>query len=190
MELRLEMDEPSGRVTAATVQLGGSAVQLQAFAAPRSEGIWEEIRTEIAGGITRQGGTVDEVPGPFGRELLARIPVRTVDGRTSHRPARFAGVDGPRWFLRAVFHGEAAYEPSAASDLEDVVREVVVVRGVEAMAPRELLPLELPRSGVPGGDDADGAAEAGEQGSDPADGGPVRPRLAPPERGPEITETR
>jgi hypothetical protein len=44
MELRLEVEEASGRVTAATVQLGRSAVQLQAFAAPRSEGIWAEIR--------------------------------------------------------------------------------------------------------------------------------------------------
>ena len=48
MELRLEVEEATGAVNAATVQLGESAVQLQAFAAPRSEGIWEEIREEIA----------------------------------------------------------------------------------------------------------------------------------------------
>jgi hypothetical protein len=41
MELRLEVEEATGAVNAATVQLGESAVQLQAFAAPRSEGIWE-----------------------------------------------------------------------------------------------------------------------------------------------------
>ena len=176
MELRLEVEEATGRVTAATVQLGTSAVQLQAFAAPRSEGIWGEIRGEIASSVTRQGGTADEVPGPFGTELLARIPTRTPDGRTAHQPARFAGIDGPRWFLRAVFHGEAAYEPAQAGVLEDFVRQVVVVRGAEAMAPRELLVLQLPDAGQ------EAAAE------EPA--GEGRESLEPFRRGPEITEVR
>jgi hypothetical protein len=170
MELRLEVDQASDRVTAVTVALGGSAVQLQAFAAPRSSGIWDEIRSEIASGVTRQGGTVDELPGPFGRELLARVPVRTPDGRTTHQAARFTGVDGPRWFLRAVFHGAAAYQPEGATELEVLVREIVVVRGGEAMAPRELLELRLPGAAGP-------EVEAAEQ-----------PSLDPFQRGPEITE--
>ena len=174
MELRLEIDEAAGRVTSATVQLEGSAVQVQVFAAPRTDGIWDEIREEIAAGITRQGGTADEVPGTFGRELIARIPVRTADGRTGHQPARFAGIDGPRWFLRAVFHGLAVHEPEKAGVVEDVVRGLVVVRGAEAMAPRELLELRLPEQPA---DDA-GDADAGD-GRDP---------LKPFERGPEITE--
>src|SRR4051812_9251780 len=144
MELRLEVDEASGAVNGVAVLLGGSAVLLHAYAAPRSEGIWDEIRAEIAAGVTRQGGTADEVEGRFGTELLARLPVRTADGRTGHQAQRFAGVDGPRWFLRAVFQGPAAQDAAAAEVLEDVVRDVVVVRGAEAMAPRELLPLRLP----------------------------------------------
>jgi hypothetical protein len=187
MELRLEVEEASSRVTAATVQLGNSAVQLQAFAAPRprrrpeeagapkkESGIWPEIRAEIAASVTRQGGTADEVPGPFGTELLARIPSRTSDGRTSHQPARFAGIDGPRWFLRAVFHGEAAYDPQKAETLEGFVRDVVVVRGQDAMAPRELLALRLP----------DAPQEA------PPEEGEERAPLQPFRRGPEITEVR
>jgi len=170
MELRLEVDEATGNVTAATVQLQGSAVQLQAFAAPRNSGIWDEIREEIAAQVTKQGGTADEVPGAFGRELIARIPVRSSDGRTGHQPARFAGVDGPRWFLRAVFHGPAVHEPEAAALLESVVREVVVVRGGEAMAPRELLSLRLPDAAQP--------EPEPEQPEDPF------------RRGPEITEIR
>jgi hypothetical protein len=177
MELRLEVEEATGRVTAATVQLGPSAVQLQAFAAPRSEGIWTEIRNEIASSVTRQGGTADEVPGPFGTELLARIPTRTPDGRTAHQPARFAGIDGPRWFLRAVFHGAAAYDQEQAGQLEGFVREVVVVRGGDAMAPRELLALRLPDgSGEPPAEEEAG----GRSGDD----------LQPFRRGPEITEVR
>jgi hypothetical protein len=175
MELRLEVDEAAGTVTAATVQLRGSAVQLQAFAAPRAEGIWDEIRSEIAAGITKQGGTVDEVPGSFGRELIARIPVRTPDGRTGQQPARFVGVDGPRWFLRAVFHGPAVYEPDASAEMEAVVKDLVVVRGPEAMAPRDLLPLRLPNSAVP---------QPAEESDD------EREPLQPFRRGPEITEIR
>jgi Protein of unknown function (DUF3710) len=175
MELRLEVEEDSSRVIAATIQLGDSAVQLQAFAAPRSEGIWDEIRKEIAASVTRQGGTADEVPGPFGRELLARVPGQTPDGATVHQPARFAGIDGPRWFLRAVFHGAAVYQEDAASDLEELVRGIVVVRGGEAMAPRELLALSLP----------DGA-EAAPADVESEEDGPLRP----PQRGPEITEVR
>jgi Protein of unknown function (DUF3710) len=176
MELRLELDENTGAVSSATVHLGNSAVQLQAFAAPRSEGIWDEIRAEIVAGIQRQGGHADEVPGPFGRELIARIPARSPDGRTGHTPARFVGIDGPRWFLRAVFHGDAVHKPEAAEVLEEVVREIVVVRGPEAMAPRELLPLRLPDAATPE------AVEVEE--------GQSRFDLDPFERGPEITEVR
>lgn len=147
MELRLEVEDATKRVVAATIGLNGSTVQLQAFAAPRSEGIWDDIRAEIAAQVTKQGGSADEVPGSFGRELLARLPARTPDGRTTHRPVRFAGVDGPRWFLRAVFSGPAASDEDAARELEDVVRGVVVVRGADAMVPREVLPLKLPPQG-------------------------------------------
>ncbi|HEX5534351.1 MAG TPA: DUF3710 domain-containing protein [Actinomycetales bacterium] len=178
MELRLELEEANQRVVAVTVTLGESSVQMQAFAAPRTEGIWDDIRTEIAAQVAKQGGTADEVPGTFGREVLARIPARTPDGRTGHQVARFTGVDGPRWFLRAVFNGPAAVDESAAEDLEQVVRGTVVVRGVEAMAPRDLLPLKLPAQ--PGGATA-GTAEEGEDGMGPLD--PFR-------RGPEITEIR
>lgn len=179
MELRLDVEEATGSVTAATIQLGGSAVQLQAFAAPRSEGLWPEIRTELVSGIIGQGGSADEQAGVFGTEVLARIPVVSSDGRTGHQPARFAGIDGPRWFLRAVFHGPAVSEPQAALELESVVREVVVVRGAEAMAPRDLLPLTLPRevTGQPGEVDGDPQASTHES-------------LDPFRRGPEITEVR
>lgn len=160
MELRLEVEDATKRVVAANIGLSGSTVQLQAFAAPRTEGIWDEIRTEIAAQVTKQGGSVDEVPGAFGRELLARLPARTADGRTSHRPVRFVGVDGPRWFLRAVFSGPAASDQDAARELEDVVRGIVVVRGPDAMVPREVLPLKLPPQGPPDAGDGPGTDAA------------------------------
>lgn len=179
VELQLQVDEESGQVTGVFVVMGESAVQLQAFAAPRHEGIWREIAEEIAAGITEQGGTADFASGPLGDELLARVPAQQPDGRVGFQPLRFTGVDGPRWLLRAVFHGSAAVEPSRAVDLEAFVQQVVVVRGAEPMGPRELLPLHLPVEATDADDAAVAAAEA-----DATDD------LDPFERGPEITEIR
>jgi len=173
MELRMEIDKATNVVSAASVLLDGSSLQVQAFAAPRTEGIWDEIRAEIAESVTQQGGSVDDLPGPFGRELLARLPVRTPEGRTGHRPARFIGTDGPRWFLRGVLSGRAAVEPEAAQTLEKVFAGIVVVRGTEALPPRDLLALRLPG---PAGPAAEEPAQA--------------PGFDPMTRGPEITEIR
>ena len=139
MELRLEVDEAADLVVGATAVMGDSAVQLQAFAAPRSAGIWDDIRAEILESVVAQGGTADETRGALGTELRTRMPSAGPDGRTVFAPARFTGVDGPRWFLRAVFSGRAAIDDEAMAPLLEVVRETVVVRGDAAMAPREML---------------------------------------------------
>jgi hypothetical protein len=181
MQLQLELNEEGGEhVVGVTVLIADSAVQVQAFAAPRSEGIWGEVREEIASGITQQGGTAVEADGSFGRELLARVPNPTPEGRTEFRPARFVGIDGPRWFLRAVFTGPSI-DPEHAGPLENLVRNLVVVRGQEAMAPRELLPLKLPNLPGEGEPDIEGESVAGD---------PAADDLRPFERGPEITEIR
>lgn len=176
MELRLEVDEEQQQVVGATAVLGESAVQLQAFAAPRTAGVWDDIREEIAASIVAQGGTAEQKHGELGRELLARMPQAGPDGRTVYAPARFVGVDGPRWFLRAVLSGRAAVEPQAAEPLMQVVRNIVVVRGDSAMPPRELLPLHLPEQAA----ETQSEQEQGRSADD----------LNPFERGPEITEVR
>lgn len=175
MELRMEVDKASDLVSAVAVSLDGSTLQVQAFAAPRTEGIWDDIRAEIAESVIKQGGSADDLPGPFGRELLARLPVRTAEGRTGHRPARFIGADGPRWFVRGVVTGKAAVDPAAAEAIERIFAEIVVVRGDEACAPRDLLALRMP------GQLTDQQAEPTAQSAPSFD-------LTP--RGPEITEIR
>ncbi|MFI0899685.1 DUF3710 domain-containing protein [Streptomyces sp. NPDC020983] len=176
MELRVEVAGES--IVAATVVLRDSAVQLQAFAAPKSEGIWGEVREEIASGITQQGGVVDEVEGPLGWELRAQVPVPLPDGRNGVQLVRFVGCDGPRWFLRGVISGQGAVQPQAAGVLESVFRDTVVVRGESPMAPRDPIVLKLPNDAqmVPDG----GAAP--EPQSRFGDG------IDPMRRGPEITE--
>ena len=67
----------SGRnnIVAVTLGLTGSAMQLQVFAAPRTQGIWDELREEISDSIGKQGGTVDADRRPV-RHRAARPPAR------------------------------------------------------------------------------------------------------------------
>ena len=172
-EVRVEMS-PEGQVVAATLVRESSAVQISAFAAPRSSGIWFDVREEISTALTEQGGSAHEVDGRFGVELHAQVPTEAPGGGRGLTPARFVGVDGPRWFLRAMVTGPAATDPAVAAGLEDALAAVVVVRGADPMAVRDPLPMHLPK------DVQDAAAKAA--------GAPAAPSA--PERGPEIAETR
>ena len=183
IELRLDVDETSQTLTGMTAvfgEAGTSAVQLQVFAAPKTTGVWYGIRREIAEAIVAGGGTAEEVDGPLGTELHVRMPSQGPDGRTTFSPARFVGVDGPRWFLRAVLSGDAATDDDAAARAMEFVRTVVVHRGSDPRAPRELLELALPPELMA---QAQASAQEHEQHTD-------APTVGPLERGPEITETR
>ena len=183
IELRLDVDETSQTLTGMTAvfgEAGTSAVQLQVFAAPKTTGVWYGIRREIAEAIVAGGGTAEEVDGPLGTELHVRMPSQGPDGRTTFSPARFVGVDGPRWFLRAVLSGDAATDDEAAARAMEFVRTVVVHRGSDPRAPRELLELTLPPELMA---QAQASAQEHEQHTDASTVGPL-------ERGPEITETR
>ena len=144
--LRLEVEEGTGRVVAVGLDVGESSLQVQPFAAPRSSGLWHEIRAQIEQQILSQGGSTRQVDGGLGPELLAQIPAQPgPDGRPVTRIARFVGVDGPRWFLRGVVSGDAAIDPGLGAVMEELFRSVVVVRGTSPMPPRELIPLHMPQ---------------------------------------------
>jgi hypothetical protein len=184
MELRAEVADE--RVVAATLIVERSAIQIQPFAAPRTMGIWDDVREEIAAGIRQGGGEVQSGEGRFGTELVATVPVALPDGASGYQVARFLGVDGPRWFLRAVITGEGAVDDAARGPLEDLFAEIVVVRGEDAMAPRDPIELRLPGQ-------IEEAAEAMAQ-QEAEDEEEAEPKgmddFNPFERGPEITEIR
>ncbi|WP_454294632.1 DUF3710 domain-containing protein [Salana multivorans] len=148
MQLRMELDRSTKAVIAANVSLGQSTLQLQAFAAPRTAGIWDDIRPQISSSIAGQGGEVKEVTGPFGTELLALLPVKDASGKVGRVPARFLGVDGPRWFLRGILRGAALVDAKQRAMMERYFSEIVVVRGSEPRPPSELLALTMPGQGV------------------------------------------
>ena len=138
LNLRVDVNAQGG-VAGVRLVGDGSEIQLGAFAAPRTEGIWEEVREGIRESLTAQGGKVTDGEGSWGPELTAMMP--TPNGLV---PGRFIGVDGPRWFLRALIIGKAALDRSAAQPYEQVLREMVVVRGDEAMPVKEPVPIVLP----------------------------------------------
>jgi hypothetical protein len=182
MDIQLVFAEQHGAWV--TVHHGLSELQLQAFAAPKRDSLWDDVRAEIAAEITAAGGVSQESAGPFGTELLARVPAEPGQPQSGLRPVRFAGVDGPRWFLRGLFSGAAAENPAAAAPLEALLREVVVVRGDHPAPPRDLLELRLPPEAAAALEEQARAQQENEQDN----------RFATPpnpfERGPEITETR
>ncbi len=144
IELRLQVDEATQQVVAALFVQGDSALEMRAFAAPRSAGLWDEIRREITAETTRRGGVVTEGSGPYGAEIKVVVPTQAPDGRQVSQASRIVGVDGPRWFLRGTLVGRAAAEADVAGPLLAAMSQVVVVRGKAPMAPRDMIPLKLP----------------------------------------------
>jgi hypothetical protein len=162
VEVRVQAD-PDGKVQQVVLVHGESALQLGVFAAPRTEGIWDEVRAEIRKQLFNDGVAAEEVDGAHGTELRARV--RTPEGLND---IRFVGVDGPRWLVRAVFQGPAAIDPEVAPPLVECLRNLVVDRGHEAMPVREPLPLRLPREIAEQGHDDEAAdATPGVNGSQP-----------------------
>jgi hypothetical protein len=182
-EIQLVMAEQHGAWV--TVRYRESEVQIQAFAAARRDSLWDDVRAEIAAEVDTAGGRSQETEGSFGIELIAQVPAEPGQPASGMRLVRFVGIDGPRWFVRGLFSGPAA-DGSApegreqAGLLEEVLRDVVVVRGEHPVPPREILELRLPPE----------AQQALEEQAAADEESRFRGDLNPFERGPEFTETR
>lgn len=144
VELRLQVDEASDQVQAVMLIAADGAMELRAFAAPRNEDLWDEIRPQLAEQATRLGGAAKEVEGAYGPALRMQVPGITPDGQRVVQQSTVMGVSGPRWLLRVSMFGRPAvdYQPEAL--LERTLRSVVVNRGSEPMAPGDTIPLVLP----------------------------------------------
>jgi hypothetical protein len=171
VEVQVQADQASGRISQLTLRDGDSGMQLQPYASRKSGGMWLEVIDSLKSSINSSGGLVETAEGQFGTEVVAQVQASGDGG--SLQPARFVGVDGPRWFLRAVFLGRAARDTQAALRLTQIFESAFVFRGGSAMAPGAPMILNLPAN-----TNTDQAV-------------PVNaPDLNPFVRGPEITETR
>jgi hypothetical protein len=168
-----------------TARRGDSELQMQAFAASRSDSLWDDVRAEIAAEVQGAGGASAEVDGAFGVALVAEVPVQPGQPESGMRSVRFVGVDGPRWFLRGLFGGPAAEGSGPDAEvLEGVFRDVVVSRGEHPVPPRDLLELRLPPDAQQALQEQMAAQQQQEEENR------FRGDLNPFERGPEFTETR
>lgn len=158
LDVQMPTDGEGGEIGSVVLVADDAALELRAFAATRSGGLWDEVRDDLIIEVERLGGECEQVDGPFGPELLVRVPVELPDGESGFQPSRIVGVEGPRWLLRATFLGDAGLNPSDEGLLMDTLRDVIVDRGSEPRIPRESLLLTLPAGATvvqAGGQDAE-----------------------------------
>lgn len=110
-------------------------INVTAFAAPKSPGLWREVVTELAESLRDEGARVAIEDGHWGREVVAEVP------GAAHR---FIGVDGPRWMIRCVASGPDTDAEELSRLARAVLAESVVRRGTDPYPPRDPLPVVLP----------------------------------------------
>ena len=144
IEVRLQADQATNQIQAVMLVAEDGAMELRPFAAPRNEDIWGDIRERLAEEAKRRGGKAGEVDGPFGKALQMILPAVAPDGQKGTQTSTVLGISGPRWLLRVSTFGRPATTYQQDGLLEQVLRDVVVVRGNQPMSPGEALPLVLP----------------------------------------------
>ena len=138
IELRVKANRATQQVLGTTITYGSSSVEIEAFAAPKTLGLWDDVRADLI----EANKDAKEVEGVFGTELA--LPVTVKGGRKVL--TRIVGVDGPRLMLRGIFSGKAATDPEGeeAKALNQFFADIVVERGDDPLAPRDLIPMHPP----------------------------------------------
>lgn len=144
MQMRTEVADDGQSVLRVLLVLGDSGLQISAAAAPRSGGVWEEVRAQILEGLGGQGAHFEEVEGRYGTEVYADIPVELPDGRKATSRMRIIGREGDRWFSRIDILGPAALTPQAGAEIERILDRIVIVRDSRPRARLDLLPVHVP----------------------------------------------
>ncbi|MCI2175057.1 MAG: DUF3710 domain-containing protein [Bifidobacterium thermacidophilum] len=139
IELRIKAARANKAVLGATITYGTSSLEVEAFAAPKTLGLWDDVRADL---LDSKSDVAKEVPGVFGMELILPVPIK--EGKMA--TTRIVGVDGPRWMLRGIFSGKAATDPDdeETQALNRFFSQIVVERGEEPLAPRDLIPMHPP----------------------------------------------
>ena len=138
IELRIKANRSTGAVLGATITYKNSSLEVEAYAAPKTLGLWEDLREDFL----ESNAKAKAVDGVFGTEIS--LPVSVKGGKAV--TTRIVGVDGPRWMLRGIFSGTAATDPHAQETqaLNRFFADIVVERGEEPLAPRDLIPMHPP----------------------------------------------
>ncbi|WEV69844.1 DUF3710 domain-containing protein [Bifidobacterium sp. ESL0775] len=140
IELRVKANRASGQVLGCTVSYKASSLEIEALAAPKTLSLWDGVSEDLLAANPK----ASQQPGIFGTEI--KLPVTVKGSKTL--VTRIVGVDGPRWMLRGIFSGRAATHPESPETkaLNQFFSDIVVDRGEEPLAPRDLIPMHAPVS--------------------------------------------
>lgn len=148
MQLRTQLADDKRTVLRVLIVLGNSGLQISIAAAPRSGGVWDEVREEIRESLTSNDASVEDAETRYGAELLADMPVTLPDGSKATSRMRIIGREGPRWFARIDVLGPAAQSSEAGEGIEKVIDRLVVERDDRPRARLDLLPMHVPDNAV------------------------------------------
>lgn len=130
-----------GKAAGIRIGLGTSLIEVEVYAAPRSGGVWTEVRHSLRELAQSMGASVTSSTGRYGVEQQISIPVNLPDGGKGQTLVREIGHEGPRWMSRIKILGEAVTDPQTAHRCEMVIDRLVIVRGSEPRARLEHLPV-------------------------------------------------
>lgn len=149
MQLQLQVDQATGRVQAALVMNGNSAIEIALFAAPAHTSMVAEVRQDMITATQAHGGRVALAEGPFGTEVRRAVPLKDSKGHDAVHISRTWFAQGPRWLLRGVVMGEAG-QASGVDGVTELLYEffanTVVRRDATPRVPGDLIPMTLPAS--------------------------------------------
>lgn len=173
MQVQLEAQEENGSILAVSLIHKGGALRVQAMAAPKTEGLWAQVRKQVSASVTAAGGTAKEVFTDMGYGLSAVIPHKIDDDHVTVQNHEYMGVDGPRWFLMGIIAQTDGVPEEVRTELVEIFRGIIVNRGDGPMPPGQVLELTPPN------------LQSDEDSEDSSDDD-----IDPFERGPEIAEVR
>lgn len=128
------------------LELPHSSISLQVFAAARYEDHWPQLRDDIVNSLTAQGVEINVELGSFGTEIHSVMPTVDVSGASVIAPVRLLAVNGDRWYVRVVISGDGAITGERSREVDELISQLVIHRGQDAMSPGEALPIVLPAS--------------------------------------------
>ena len=138
IELRVKANRATQQVLGTTITYGSSSVEIEAFAAPKTMGLWDDVRADLV----EANKDAKETDGVFGTELTLPVVVKGgAQGRHPHRRCGRTAVDAARHLLRQSRHRSG---PRRNQGAEPAFSNIVVERGEDPLAPRDLIPMHPP----------------------------------------------
>lgn len=160
LQLRGKLEADKETLHQVLLVLGASGVGVSVAAAPKSGGSWPELAAQIEAAIQGNGGEAEEVQGPYGLEIIAKIAQQAPGGKTVLVPMRIVGCEGPRWVTRLDIQGAAASgDAEQTAACEDLIDRLIVNRGDSPKIRHDLLPLRLPKEATATADPAGAKAD-------------------------------